>query len=106
MKRVVQLFSRPDLPATSNVERCVRDNAIHPRGEPLTWIESLDSLPRPHESFLDGVFRVLVDGYDRSCNEVRTSLMQTNQPREGALIAFASRFSQRAFLIRDTHRAG
>jgi hypothetical protein len=32
--------------------------------------------------------------------------MQTNQPREGALVACACRFSQRAFLIRDTHRAG
>jgi hypothetical protein len=47
-----------------------------------------------------------MDRYDRPCNEVRTLLMQTNQPREGSLIARACRFSQRAFLIRDTHRAG
>jgi hypothetical protein len=47
-----------------------------------------------------------MDRYDRSRNEVRAPLMQTNQPREGHLIARASRVSQRAFLIRDTHRAG
>ena len=106
MKCIAQLFSRSHLPATCYVERRVGDNAIDPCLETLAGIESFDCLPRSNESLLDRVFRVLVDRYDRSCNEVRTSLMQTNQPGEGGLIAFASRFSQRAFLIRDTHRAG
>jgi hypothetical protein len=106
LKSVAQLFSRPDLPAASDVECSICDNAIDPGCKALAWIESLDCLPRPDESILDRVFRVLMDRYDRSCYEVRTPLMQTNQPREGALVAFASRVSQRAFLIRDTHRAG
>jgi len=106
LKRIAQLFSRPDFPATSYVERRVRDNAIDPSTESKVRVESFDRLPCSHESFLDRVFRVLVDRYDRSRNEVRAPLVQTNEAREGLLIARASRFSQRAFLIRDTHRAG
>ncbi len=106
LESITQLFSRPDLSAAGDVERSICDDAIDPGGKALVWIESLDRLPRPHEPILDRIFRVLMDRYDCSCYEVRTPLMQTNQPREGALVTFASRFSQRAFLIRDTHRAG
>ena len=106
MKCIAQLFSRSHLPATCYVERRVGDNAIDPCLETLAGIESFDCLPRPHESFLDRVFCVLVDRYDRSCNEIRAPLMQANEAREGLSIARACSFSQRAFLIRDTHRAG
>jgi hypothetical protein len=47
-----------------------------------------------------------VDRYDGSRNEVRTLLVKAHKAREGLLIACACRFSQRAFLIWDTHRAG
>ena len=105
-KSVAELFSGPDLPATCYVESGVGDDAIEPRRESLRRVEPFDGLPRSNKPILHRVFGIFVDGDYGACNEVGASLMQTHKPREGSLVACACRFSQRAFLIRDTHRAG
>src|SRR5687767_125043 len=101
---IAELLSRSDLAAPRYVERGVRHDSIHPCAEALRRVESIESLVRTDEPFLDSVLRVLVYGYDRPCNEVRATLMRADKTREGVLVARAGSFSKRAFLIRDTHR--
>jgi hypothetical protein len=105
LKRVTQLLSRPDFSAPENVQRSIRNDAIHPCSETLRRIESFNRSPGTDESFLNCIFCILVNGHDRPCYKVRAPLVHADEPREGIFIACASRFGQRAFLIRDTHRA-
>lgn len=103
---VAQLFGRPYFPSPCNVERGIGYDSIQPRRKSLRRIEPVDCLPCSNESFLDCVFRVFVDRYDGSCNEVRALLVQAHEAGEGLLTACACSVSQRALLIWDTHRAG
>jgi hypothetical protein len=105
LQGVTQLLSRPHFSATDHIQRSIRNDAVEPRRETLRRIEPVDCAPGTDKSVLNRIFRIFVNSHDRPCNEVRATLVQADKPCEGILIARASRFGQRAFLIWDTHLA-
>lgn len=106
LKSIAELICRPHLSASGYVERGIGHNSIQPGSKPLICIEPLERLISANETFLYSVLRVLVNRHDGSGDQVRAPLVQTHQAREGGVIAGAGLFSQRAFLIWDTHRPG
>src|SRR4029079_9705575 len=52
LKGITQLLGRPNLSATDDIQRSVRDDAVEPGSKPLRWIEPLERSPGPDEAFL------------------------------------------------------
>ncbi len=100
----MKLFGAAHLPASCQIERGVGDDPIEPGTKCLTGVEPIERLKCANESILHCVLSVFMDGDDSPSHEVRASLVQAHQAREGVMIASAGSFSQRAFLMGNTCR--
>ena len=100
----MKLFGAAHLPASRQIERGIRNDPVEPGTKCLTGIEPIERLIRANESILYRVLSVFMDGDDSPSHEVRASLVQAHQAREGVMIASAGSFSQRAFLMGNTCR--